>query len=96
MSQVRARDSLAEMLQLLNIQSGDRYLFSGRATDTTAVADIGDILDGSGAQAGLKQIIDERKQADIGAAGLGRLAITAPTRRPRSRSRRRPTRCRSA
>jgi flagellin-like hook-associated protein FlgL len=79
MSQVRARDSLAEMLQLLNIQSGDRYLFSGRATDTPAVAEIGEILEGSGAQAGLKQIIDERKQADIGAAGLGRLAITAPT-----------------
>jgi len=50
MSQVRARDSLAEMLQLLNIQSGDRYLFSGRATDTRAVAEIGDILDGSGAR----------------------------------------------
>jgi flagellar hook-associated protein 3 FlgL len=79
MSQVRARDSLAEMLQLLNIQSGDRYLFSGRATDTKAVADIGDILDGSGARAGLKQVIDERRQADIGTGGLGRLAITTPT-----------------
>jgi flagellin-like hook-associated protein FlgL len=79
MSQVRARDSLAEMLQLLNIQSGDRHLFSGRATDTKAVADIGDVLEGAGAQAGLKQIIDERRQADIGTAGLGRLAITAPT-----------------
>lgn len=79
MSQVRARDSLAEMLQLLNIQSGDRYLFSGRATDTQAVADIGDIMDGSGAKAGLKQVIDERRQADVGAAGLGRTVITAPT-----------------
>ena len=78
MSQVRARDSLAEMLQLLNIQSGDRYLFSGRATDTKAVADIGDILEGSGAQAGLKQVIAERKQADVGATGLGRLVFTAP------------------
>jgi len=78
MSQVRARDSLAEMLQLLNIQSGDRYLFSGRATDTKAVADIGDIMDGSGAKAGLKQIVDERRQADVG-SGLGRLTITAPT-----------------
>jgi flagellar hook-associated protein 3 FlgL len=81
MSQVRARDSLAEMLQLLNIQSGDRYLFSGRATDTKAVADIGDIMDGVGAQAGLKQVIDERRQADIG-AGLGRLQFTAPPPAP--------------
>lgn len=79
MSQVRARDSLAEMLQLLNTQSGDRYLFSGRATDKKAVADIGDIMDGSGAKAGLKQIIDERRQADVGTAGLGRLVFTAPT-----------------
>lgn len=79
MAQVRARDSLAEMLQLLNIQSGDRYLFSGRATDTPSVAPIGDILAGNGAAAGLKQVIDERKQADLGASGLGRLAITAPT-----------------
>jgi flagellin-like hook-associated protein FlgL len=82
MSQVRARDSLAEMLQLLNIQSGDRYLFSGRATDTKAVADIGDILEGSGARAGLKQVIAERRQADIGAAGLGRLVFTAPPPTP--------------
>ncbi|MDQ8732593.1 flagellar biosynthesis protein FlgL [Bradyrhizobium sp. LHD-71] len=79
MSQVRARDSLAEMLQLLNTQSGDRYLFSGRATDTPAVASIGDILEGNGAAAGLKQIIAERKAADVGASGLGRLAISAPT-----------------
>lgn len=79
MAQVRAKDSLAEMLQLLNTQSGDRYLFSGRATDTPSVASVGDIMDGKGAQAGLKQIIAERKQADLGASGLGRLAITAPT-----------------
>lgn len=79
MGQVRAGNSLAEMLQLLNTQSGDRYLFSGRATDTPAVASVGDIMDGKGAQAGLKQIISERKQADIGAGGLGRLAISAPT-----------------
>jgi flagellin-like hook-associated protein FlgL len=79
MAQVQATNSLAEMLQLLNTQSGDRYLFSGRATDTPAVASVGDIMDGSGAKAGLKQIIAERKQADLGAAGLGRLAIGAPT-----------------
>lgn len=79
MAQVQARDSLVEMLQLLNIQSGDRYLFSGRATDTPAVASADDILEGKGAQAGLKQLIVERKQADLGADGLGRLAITAPT-----------------
>ncbi len=79
MAQVRATNSLAEMLQLFNTQSGDRYLFSGRATDTPAVASVGDIMDGKGVQAGLKQVIAERKQADLGASGLGRVVISAPT-----------------
>ena len=35
------------------------------------------ILNGDGARAGLKQIIAERKQADLGASGLGRLLIPA-------------------
>ncbi|TAK48851.1 MAG: flagellar biosynthesis protein FlgL [Xanthobacteraceae bacterium] len=78
-SQKGALSSLGEMLQLLNTQSGDRYLFSGRATDTPAVAGLGDILDGSGAKAGLKQLIAERKLADVGASGLGRLTVSAPT-----------------
>ena len=37
------------------------------------------ILNGDGLKAGLKQVIDERKQADLGADGLGRLVIGAPT-----------------
>jgi len=77
--QATARTSLDELIGLLNTQSGDRYLFSGRDTDTPAVASITDILDGQGARAGLKQIISERQQADLGTAGTGRLTITAPT-----------------
>lgn len=79
MAQAGAKSSVAEMLQLLNIQAGDRYLFSGRKTDTPPAALLGDIMDGKGAQAGLKQLIAERKQADVGATGLGRLVITTPT-----------------
>lgn len=78
-SQKSAQASLAEMLQLLNVRSGDRYLFSGRAIDTPAVASSGDILDGANGKAGLKQVIAERRQADLGAAGMGRLAVSAPT-----------------
>jgi hypothetical protein len=80
-SQRTAHNSLDEMLQLLNIQAGDRYLFSGRATDTSATASIDDILDGVGAKAGLKQIIAERNRADVG-SGTGRLVLATPT--PRS------------
>ena len=49
-------------------------------------------MNGDGARAGLKQIIAERKQADLGADGLGRLVISAPTTTsvpsPKTRSRR--------
>ncbi len=70
---------LKSMLEMLNTQAGDRYLFSGSAIDTPAVASEDDILNGKGALAGLKQLIAERNQADLGASGLGRLVISSPT-----------------
>ena len=36
-------------------------------------------MNGNGAQAGLKQLILERKQADVGTSGLGRVVLTAPS-----------------
>jgi flagellin-like hook-associated protein FlgL len=77
--QKTALSSLDELLGLLNTQAGDRYLFSGRSTDRPAVESIDHILNGDGARAGLKQLIAERKAADLGASGLGRLTVTAPT-----------------
>lgn len=74
-----AQSSLDEMIGLLNGQAGDRYVFSGRATDTPAVESYDHILNGDGTRAGLTQIISERNQADLGADGLGRLAITSPS-----------------
>ncbi len=76
--QKNAALQLDEMLGLLNTRAGDRYIFSGRAGDTPAVETLAHILNGNGAQAGLKQIIAERNLADLGATGLGRLAIAAP------------------
>src|SRR5215211_7706045 len=52
--QKTARSSLDEMLDLLNSQAGDRYLFSGRAVDQPAVDTLDHILDGDGARAGFK------------------------------------------
>ena len=74
-----ARASLDEMIGLLNGQAGDRYLFSGRDTDKPAVESFDHILNGDGGRAGLTQIISERNQADLGADGLGRLAISSPS-----------------
>jgi flagellar hook-associated protein 3 FlgL len=70
-------NSLDQLLALLNAQAGDRYLFSGRATDTPAVETLDHIMNGNGSRAGLKQLINERNQADLGADGRGRLTIGA-------------------
>lgn len=78
-SQAAAYSAMDELLGLLNTRAGDRYLFSGRSPGQPAVETRDHILNGDGARAGLKQIIAERKQADLGADGLGRLTITVPT-----------------
>src|SRR5258708_3261428 len=67
-----------DSVDMLNARSGDRYLFSGRATDTAPVTPADQILNGNGAAiAGLKQVIAERQSADIGTSGLGRVIISS-------------------
>jgi flagellin-like hook-associated protein FlgL len=77
-AQMSAYSSLAEILGLINTRAGDRYLFSGRSTDRPAVETIDHILNGDGARAGFRQVIAERREADLGADGLGRLTVTVP------------------
>jgi flagellar hook-associated protein 3 FlgL len=77
-SQQLATSQLSSMLGVLNMQAGDRYLFSGSAINTPAVASVDDILSGTTTQAGLKTLISQRQQADLGATGLGRVVITSP------------------
>jgi flagellar hook-associated protein 3 FlgL len=78
--QQNARFSLDEQLGLLKTQSGDRYLFSGRAGDQVPVETMAHILDGDGTRAGLRQIIAERYQADFGlATSPGRPATSSPS-----------------
>ena len=78
-AQQTATSQLSSMLGILNMQAGDRYLFSGNAINTPAVATVDTILNGTTTQAGLKQVISERQQADLGASGLGRLIVASPT-----------------
>src|SRR5262245_57409417 len=78
-AQQTGQSSLDQLLALLNAQAGDRYLFSGRATDQPPVETLDHILNGDGARAGLKQLIAERNQADLGVDGLGRLDINTLT-----------------
>ena len=77
-AQQNALTELSSIVGILNTQVGDRFIFSGSAINTPAVAPVDTILNGNGTQAGLKQVIAERAQAD-GTTGLGRLVITAPT-----------------
>ncbi|WP_298261013.1 flagellar protein [Bradyrhizobium sp.] len=76
--QANAQSQLISMVGILNTQVGNRYIFSGSAINTPAVASADAILNGSGTQAGLKQLIAERAQAD-GTTGLGRLLISSTT-----------------
>src|ERR1700730_4918869 len=77
--QQNALSDLSAVVGILNTQVGDRYIFSGNAIGTPAVVSADEILNGTTGKAGLKQVISERQQADLGPSGLGRLLITAPT-----------------
>jgi flagellin-like hook-associated protein FlgL len=69
-----------DSVDMLNAKSGDRYLFSGRATDTAPVAPADQIMNGNGALvAGLKQVIAERKTADLGVNQDGRVSSAVGT-----------------
>src|SRR5882724_13206496 len=63
---------------MLNSQDGDSYLFSGRAMDTPATVSANTMLYGTATQAGLTQLINERRQADQGTANMGRLTVSSP------------------
>ncbi len=73
-TQADAVTQLGNVLSLLNAQVGNNYIFSGSAPTQASVASEFDILNGNGAQAGLTQVISERRQADLGTSGLGHLS----------------------
>src|SRR5581483_1586494 len=77
--QQNALSQLSSIVGMLNTQVGNRYIFSGNAIGTPAVASADDMLNGTATQAGLNQVIAERQQADLGANGLGRLVLSQPT-----------------
>lgn len=76
--QITAQAAFSNAVSLLNSQTGDRYLFSGRTTDTAATVSSDVMLDGIGTQAGLKQLINERRQADQGVGNMGHLTVASP------------------
>lgn len=73
-SQVRAQ--FDQVITTLNAQHEGLFLYSGRTRDVRPVVDANTLLFGDGANAGLRQVVDERRQADLGVTGLGRLAAS--------------------
>src|SRR5215471_8193461 len=71
--------AIAARSQLANISAFGDTMTNVNTISTPAVASADDILNGTGTKAGLKQVIAERQQADLGTTGLGRLVISAPT-----------------
>lgn len=80
-AQENAGAEFDSMIGILNTPAGDRYLYSGSAINTPATAPADQIMNGTATQAGLKQIIAERAQAD-GTTGTGRLVISNPSATP--------------
>ncbi len=74
-AQMSAGLRLSEALDALNVDVNGRYLFSGRDTGARPVEIATLVMQGSGARAGFAQVVDERRQADLGANGLGRLDL---------------------
>ncbi|WP_284180238.1 flagellin [Rhabdaerophilum sp. SD176] len=62
-----------QIVTSLNNQHEGLYLYSGRTRDVRPVVDANTIMWGDGTNAGLRQVIDERRQADLGVTGLGRM-----------------------
>lgn len=72
--QVLAEEKFKQTLDMLNTSVNGRYLFSGKTADIPPTVSYAEMVDGDGAgRAGLRQMISERKQADLGVSGLGRL-----------------------
>jgi flagellin-like hook-associated protein FlgL len=82
--QVSAGADLNQLLNLLNTQADNGYLFSGAGTNQPSVASSNLILNGTSTQAGLIQVIQQRNEADLGTNGLGRLVVPAPSTSPAS------------
>lgn len=86
-AQLAAGTRFQEVLSLLRTDVNGRHLFAGRSTEAEPVLDAKTILDGSGTQVGLRQVIAERRLADRGTvevdlAGtdtVGRLSIAQPS-----------------
>lgn len=64
-----------QVISSLNNQHEGLYLYSGRTRDVKPVVDANTLMWGDGTNAGLRQVVDERRQADVG-TGNGRMVTS--------------------
>lgn len=67
---------LDELVTLLNSDVAGRYLFGGSNTDSAPLPEMSALLNGQGGKAGFQAVVSERKTADAGIDGRGRLVST--------------------
>jgi flagellin-like hook-associated protein FlgL len=75
--QKMAEERLKQSIDILNTDLNGRYLYSGRTSDVKPVIDFNTMMNGDGTRAGLRDLIAQRKAADLGATGLGRTLVGA-------------------
>jgi flagellar hook-associated protein 3 FlgL len=71
--QPQSKARFDEMVTMLNTDISGRYLFGGSVTDKAPLATTQELLNGSGGRAGFNTVVTERKAADAGLLGQGRL-----------------------
>lgn len=72
-AQFLAQNRLSEAIELLNTEVNGRHLFAGNATEGAPVAGFDEVMNGAGGLAGFRDVLAERREADLGATGLGRV-----------------------
>lgn len=76
-AQASADAGLKQAIDIFNTEVGGRHLFAGRAADVEPVVPYDLMINGDAGRAGLKTLIAERKAADLGSDGRGRLTLAS-------------------
>lgn len=72
-AQYLAENRMKELIDLLNSDLNGRHLLAGNVTDKDPVASFDALMNGANGKDGFRTIMAQRRDADIGASGLGRL-----------------------
>jgi flagellin-like hook-associated protein FlgL len=72
--QTTAKANFSHLVATLNTEINDRHIFSGRASDKVPVSNADHILEGADGKDGFKTVAAQRREADLGSDGRGRLA----------------------